>query len=58
LPATVDREALKGLYIGRTLLDYGLEVYKASAEWQKTLRTNEAPSAPAPQPTDDSVEPF
>jgi len=57
LPATVDREALKGLYIGRTLLDYGLEVYKASAEWQKTLRTNEAPSAPAPQPTDDSVEP-
>lgn len=60
IPIHVPREVLVSLYVGRTVLDYGLEVYKASAEWQKTMRTNdESQSPPAPtQTTEDSVEPF
>jgi len=58
LPSAIDRTALTALYVGRTLLDYGLEVYKASADWAKAQRTNdETPSTPAPA-SDDSVEPF
>lgn len=59
MPLNVTREVLVSLYVGRELLDYGLEVYQASAEWAKTLRTNDdAPVTPAPAPAEDGADPF
>ena len=59
VPATVTRDTLTTLYVGRDMLDFGLEVYKSSAEWAKTQRTNdEVPATPTAQASEDSVEPF
>ena len=57
----VTREVLKSLFVGRELLDIGLEAYHDHAEWQKTLRTNEEPSAaeaPAVQVPRNAPESF
>lgn len=57
LPA-MSREALKAIYVGRELLDIGKAHYIASAEWSKTMRTNDETPPPAQTTSDDSVEPF
>lgn len=44
----MSRDTLKGLFVGRELLDIGLEAYHDHAEWQKTMRGNEEPAAEAP----------
>ena len=44
----VSRDTLKSLFVGRELLDIGLEAYHDHAEWQKQLRGNEEPAAEAP----------
>ena len=51
LTGEVSRETLKGLFVGRELLDIGLEAYHDHAEWQKQLRGNEEPSAAEAPPS-------
>jgi len=47
----VSRDTLKNLFVGRELLDIGLEAYHDHAEWQKQLRGNEEPSAAEAPPS-------
>lgn len=54
----MSRDALKGIFVGRDLLELGKAHYIASAEWAKTMRGNDAPTTVTAPPSDDSVEPF
>jgi hypothetical protein len=56
----MNRDALKALFVGRELLEYGLTIYHDSAEWAKTLRSNDkvaTPATPAPV-SDEALNPF
>jgi hypothetical protein len=54
---TIQRDSLKALFVNRALLNFGLEVYHATAEWQKAQR-GDTPTTPAATPRDESIEPF
>lgn len=42
--ATITRQTCVDLYVGKTMLAKAAAAYKDSADWAKTLRTNEAPA--------------
>ena len=58
LPSTVTRDTLKDLYVGRELLDFGLNLYHDSAAWSKQLRGSDTPAESAPATPINTPEPF
>lgn len=50
LPATVDRAVLGSLFVGKELLEVGLDAYHDHSAWQKELHTNEGDTPTQAEP--------